>query len=87
MRSFPVSPRFPRRSCSSSSSSKKGLEVALAEGLAAAAADDLEEESGAVLQGLGEELQQVALIIGIDEDAQVADAAGGLPSRRCDRGR
>ncbi len=49
------------------------LEVALAEGLAAAAADDLEEEGGAVLKGLGEELEEVALIVGVDEDAEIAD--------------
>jgi hypothetical protein len=35
---------------------EQGLEVALAEALAAAAADDFEEEGRAVLQGLGEEL-------------------------------
>lgn len=52
---------------------EEGLEVALAEGLAAAAADDLEEERGAVLEGLGEELEEVALIVGVDEDAELAD--------------
>ena len=35
---------------------EEGLEVALSEALAAPAADDLEEQGGAVLQRLGEEL-------------------------------
>lgn len=52
---------------------EEGLEVALSEGLRAAAADDLEEERRAILEGLGEELEEVALIVGIDEDAEVAD--------------
>ena len=42
------------------------LEVALAEALAAHAADDLEEQGGAVLQRLGEELQQVPLVVRAD---------------------
>ena len=45
---------------------EEGLEVPLAEALTSLTGDDLEEESGAVLQRLGEELQQVAFIVGVD---------------------
>jgi hypothetical protein len=53
---------------------KQRLEVALAEGLAPSSADDLKEERGAVLQRLGEQLQEVAFVVGVDQDAQVLDA-------------
>src|SRR5690606_13003799 len=53
---------------------EEGLEIALAEGLAAPPRDDFEEQGRAVLEGFGEELEEVALVIGIDEDAEVADA-------------
>lgn len=52
---------------------EEGFEIAFAEGLAAAAADDFEEESGAVLEGFGEELEEVAFIVSVDEDAQFVD--------------
>jgi hypothetical protein len=51
--------------------SKSALKLPLPKDCAAAAADDLEEERRAVLQRLGEELQQVALVVGVDEDAEV----------------
>ncbi len=57
------------------------LEVALAEPAAALALDDLEEERGPVLDRLGEELQQVALLVAIDEDAQRANDVDGLVDR------
>src|SRR4051794_2364255 len=46
------------------------LEVALAEAAGAVALDDLEEDRRAVAERLGEDLQQVALVVAIDEDAQ-----------------
>src|SRR5688500_247080 len=47
------------------------LEVALAESASALALDDLEEHRRPVLHGLGEDLQQVPVLVAIDEDAQV----------------
>src|SRR5207244_1872646 len=49
------------------------LEVPLAEAARAFALDDLEEERGAILERLREELQQVALVVLVDEDVQRAD--------------
>src|SRR5207302_4209128 len=64
------------------------LEVALAEALAPFPLDDLEEQRRAVGDGAGEDLQQIAVVVSIDEDAQVAkavqvlvDALGALPDR------
>ena len=49
------------------------LEVALAEALRAVALDDLDEHGGAVLDGLGEDLQQIAFVVAVDENAEVVD--------------
>ena len=49
------------------------LEVALAESPAALALDDLEEERRPILDRAREQLQQVALVVAIDEDAELAD--------------
>src|SRR5688500_13505636 len=46
------------------------LEVALAEAAGAVALDDLEEHRRAVADGLGEDLQHVALVVAVDEDAE-----------------
>ena len=54
---------------------EEGLEVPLAEALRTVALDDLEEERRAVLHRLGEDLQQVALFVAIDEDAEVGKLA------------
>ena len=47
------------------------LEVALAEAARAVALDDLEEDGRPVLSRLGEDLQQVSVLVAVDEDAQV----------------
>src|SRR5439155_860193 len=52
---------------------EQGLEVALAEAARAAALDDLEEQRRAVLDGLGEDLQQVALVVAVDHDVEALD--------------
>src|ERR687890_2730686 len=49
------------------------LEVALAQAARAVALDDLEEDRRAVAERLGEDLQQVALVVGVDEDAEPAE--------------
>src|SRR5919107_4414995 len=48
------------------------LEVAVAEAARAVALDDLEEDRRAVADRLGEDLQQVALVVAVDEDALLA---------------
>src|SRR3954449_7093272 len=45
------------------------LEVALAETERAMALDQLEEHGGPVAGGLGEDLQQVAVLVAVDQDA------------------
>src|SRR6478672_417275 len=45
------------------------LEVALAEAEGAVALDELEEHGGPVAEGLGEDLQEVAVLVAVDEDA------------------
>src|ERR687886_1937048 len=49
------------------------LEVAVAEAARAVALDDLEEHRRAVADRLGEDLQQVALVVAVDEDALLAE--------------
>src|SRR5207244_6962714 len=51
------------------------LEVALAEAARAVPLDHLEEEGRAVLRGLREDLQQVALVVAVGEDAQSLQVA------------
>src|ERR1700750_1855800 len=48
------------------------LEVAVAEAARAVALDDLEEDRRAVADRLREDLQQVALVVAVDEDALLA---------------
>src|SRR5438309_11181363 len=60
---------------------EEGLEVPLAEAPGPVALDDLEEEGRAVLDRLREDLQEVALLITIDEDAQVGELAQVLIDR------
>src|SRR6478752_3518519 len=62
------------------------LEVALAEAEGAVTLDQLEEHRRAVLDGAGEDLQQVAVLVAVDEDAALlqlldphADVADALP--------
>src|SRR5687768_5319062 len=47
---------------------EQGLEVALAEAERAVALDELEEDRRAVLHGLGEDLQQVAVLVAVHQD-------------------
>lgn len=47
---------------------EQGLEVACAEALMVSALDDFEEKGRPVLERLGEDLQQVALVVIVDED-------------------
>ena len=66
---------------------EQGLEVALAEAAGAVALDHLEEDGRAVADRLGEDLQQVALVVAVGEDpepAQVGDVLVDLadPSRQ-----
>src|ERR1044071_6132657 len=49
------------------------LEISLAEAARAFALDDLEKERRAVLERLGEELQEVAFIVLVDEDIERTD--------------
>src|SRR5580658_2655036 len=49
---------------------KEGFEVTLAEAAAALALDDLVEDGGAVFDGAGEDLEHVAFVVAVDEDAQ-----------------
>src|ERR687885_2998264 len=48
------------------------LEVAVAEAARAVALDDLQEHRRAVADRLREDLQQVALVVSVDEDAEAA---------------
>src|SRR5665811_138003 len=48
---------------------KEGLEVALAEAERAVPLNEFEEYRGAVTDGLGEDLEQVAVFVAVDEDA------------------
>ena len=57
---------------------EQGLEVADAEAGGAVALDDLVEQRRAVLDGLGEDLQQVALVVAVDEDAELLQLVPGL---------
>src|SRR3979490_137305 len=57
---------------------EEGFEVALAEAAAALALDDLVEDGGAVLDGAGEDLEHVAFVIAVDEDAEFFELFDGL---------
>ena len=54
------------------------LEVALAERARALALDDLVEDRRAVLDGLGKDLQQVAVGVAVDEDAELGELVDRL---------
>src|SRR5205085_721207 len=49
------------------------LEVADAEAARAAPLDDLEEQRGPILHRPRKRLQQIAVLVAVDEDAQLAD--------------
>src|SRR5579875_2754809 len=57
---------------------KQCLEVALAEAAAALALDDLVEERGAVFDGAGKDLEHVAFVIAVDQDAELFQLLDGL---------
>jgi predicted ATPase/DNA-binding CsgD family transcriptional regulator len=68
---------------------EQGLEVALAEAERAMALDELEEHGRPVADRLGEDLQQVAVLVAVDEDAAFlellyrdTDLADPLPQHR-----
>src|SRR5438552_582829 len=52
---------------------EQGLEVPLAEAPCAVALDHLEEERRAILRGLREDLEEVAVLVAVGEDAQPAE--------------
>ncbi len=54
------------------------FEVAFAEAAAAFALDDFVEEGGAVFDGAGEDLQHVAFVVAVDEDAEAFELVDGL---------
>ena len=56
---------------------EQGLEVALAEPFRAVPLDQLEEDRRPVLYRLGEDLQQVAVLVPVGQDAELAQFAGG----------
>src|SRR4051794_26691597 len=57
------------------------LEVPLAEAAGPVALDHFEEEGGAVLDRLGEDLEQVPLLVAVDEDPQLGEVAQVLGDR------
>ena len=67
------SKRSPRH-CSRSMASNRALKFPLPK-LCAAPLDDLEEEGRPVLDRLGEDLEQIALIIAIHQDTQLGQFA------------
>src|SRR5881392_2362265 len=56
---------------------EEGLEVALAEAHGAVPLDHLEEDGRLVLDRLGEDLEQVAVLVAVDEDLQLAQRLDG----------
>src|SRR5690606_35432740 len=67
---------------------EQGLEVALAEAHGAVPLDEFEEHGRAVLDRLGEDLQQVAVLVPVDEDLQLAERLHrhpGLPGPLAER--
>ncbi len=58
---------------------EQGLEVALAEAEAAVPFDELEEDGGAVADRLGEDLQQVPVLVTVDENAAASQLVHGHP--------
>src|SRR6185437_2925210 len=47
------------------------LEISFTERTRSVALDDLEEQRGPVLDGLGKDLQEIALLVAVDEDVQL----------------
>ena len=61
---------------------EQGLEVALAEAARAVALDDLEEHGRAVADRLGEDLEQVALVVAVDQDPEALQVVERPPRSR-----
>jgi hypothetical protein len=57
---------------------EQGLEIAFAKTAAAVTLDDFDEDGWAVLDGAGEDLQQVALIVPVHQNAQLLDGGQRL---------
>ena len=51
---------------------EEGFEVAFSEGFGSLALNDFNEYRRAVHQGLGEQLQEVALVVAVDQDSELA---------------
>src|SRR5262245_38097840 len=54
---------------------KEGLEIPLAEAARPPALNDLEEESRSILDRLGEDLEQVTLVVAVDQNPQLSELA------------
>ena len=61
---------------------KQGFEVAFPEGSCALALNDLVKDGRAVLYRLGEDLEQVALVVAVDQDAVALDVVAVLSDVR-----
>src|SRR5207302_11119957 len=60
---------------------EQGLEVAFAEAACAMALDQLEEDRRAIAERGGEDLQEVALVVAIDEDPEATQVRERLRDR------
>ncbi len=69
--------RFPRLSCSRSIASNSALKLPSPKPLRAVALDHLQEDRRPVADRLGEDLEQVALVVAVGEDAQLARGRRG----------
>ena len=49
--------------------------------------DNLKEEGGTILDGLGEDLEQVAIFVKVDENVQFLDLQGGESDKGREGGR
>ena len=67
--------QIPPAACSSSIDSNSDLKFPLPKP-SLPALDDLEEERRAILDRLGENLQQVSFFVAVDEDVQLPDLVG-----------
>ena len=72
--------RFPRRACSASIDSNSALKLPSPNPRAPLALDDLDEHRRPARDVLGEDLQQVAVVVAVDEDAEL----GQLRPRQVD---
>jgi hypothetical protein len=57
---------------------EEGFEISFAEAAASFALDDLVEDGGSVFDGAGEDLEHVAFIVAVDENAEALELVDGL---------